>query len=129
MNSEKSDALSKELFRVVVSRDANEALEIVLSKVNAEWDAGKVTRPQLVSHILLRFQAKLSERDIQEIRSHHFDKVAYLESLLKRARETGQLPPELDPLFQDNGHASKRAARLTKNITNGDVASKESSNE
>ncbi len=129
MSSEKSDTLFKEIFRVVVTREANDATEIVLSKVNADWDAGKVTKPQLVSFILQRFQTKLSEKDIQEIRSQHFDKVAYLEGLLKRARETGQMPSELDQLFQDNASAPKRAARLTKNITNGDILNRESSNE
>ena len=124
-----SDVLPKEVFRVVVSREANDATDAVLTKVNADWEAGKVTKPQLVSFILQRFQAKLSEKDIQEIRSHYFDKVVYLEGLLKRARETGQMPPELDQLFQDNVAAPKRAARLTKNITNGDVTHRETSNE
>ncbi len=128
MSSDKSNVLSKEIFRVVVSREANDATDIVLSKVNVDWDAGKVTKPQLVSFILQRFQAKLSDKDVQEIRSQHFDKVAYLEGLLKRARETGQMPQELDQLFQDNA-APKRAARLTKNITNDDVTNRESSNE
>lgn len=123
MNTEKSEIESKELFRVVVNREANESLEAVLSKVNTEWDAGKITKPQLVSYILKRFESKLSDKDIQDVRSHHFDKVAYLENLLKRARTTGEMPPELDALFLDSASASKRPSRLTKNVTNGDIAS------
>lgn len=122
----KLDSKAKEIYRVVVSGEANKALDTVIAKVNAEWEAGKISKPQMVSWIIQRFSAKVSDKDIQEIRAAHFDKVAYLEGLLKKAKESGQVPTELDALFQGNVTASKKVDRLTRNITNGDVMPKDS---
>ena len=86
-------------YRVLISPEANHAVDDLIGKVNSGFDGGKVTRPQLVSWILCKFGLTISEPDLQEIRAVHFDRIAYFEALLKRAKETGVIPPELAALL------------------------------
>jgi len=43
---------------------------------------------------------KLSESDICEIRAEHFDEVTVLEAVLRKAKESGQVPKELREFLQ-----------------------------
>ncbi len=86
-------------YRVLISPEANLAVDDLIGHVNSGFDGGKVTRPQLVSWILCKFARTIAEPDLQEIRAVHFDRIAYFEALLKRAKETGEVPPELAALL------------------------------
>ena len=86
-------------YRVLVSGEANLAVDQLMGKVNTGFDGGRVTRPQLVSWILCKYGQSMTELDLQEIRAVHFDRIAYFEALLKRAKETGAIPPELAALL------------------------------
>ena len=91
-------------YRVLVSPEANLAVDDLIGKVNSGFDGGKVTRPQLVSWVLCKFGRTIEETDIQEIRAVHFDRIAYFEALLKRAKETGIIPPEMTGLLPAASH-------------------------
>jgi len=100
--------------RVIISQDASRYLDDVAVRVNDGFDAGKITRPQIVSWVLRRFAESAGEEDIQEIRHAHFDRIAYLEALLKRAKETGTLPAELSALIPPPcapAHATKKSKK------------------
>lgn len=86
-------------YRVLISPEANLAVDDLIGKVNSGFDGGKVSRPQLVSWILCKFGQTIAEPDVLEIRAVHFDRIAYFEALLKRAKETGVMPPELAALL------------------------------
>lgn len=111
--------------RVIISQESSQHLDALAAKINDGFDAGKVTRPQILSWVLRRFAETAGEDEIQELRAAHFDRIAYLEALLKRAKETGVLPPELNAALQPPcapAHAAKKSKRaLTKNIINGDI--------
>ena len=114
-------------FRVIINQEASRSIDELAVKVNSGFAAGRVTRLQLVSWILRKFADVCGDSDIQEIRAAHFDRIAYLESLLKRAKETGVLPPELNALLQPQGvplgPTKKSKKPLTKNITNDEIIS------
>jgi hypothetical protein len=111
--------------RVIISQGSNRDLDDLASRVNAGFDAGKVTRPQILSWVLRRFAETAGEEEFQEIRAAHFDRIAYLEALLKRAKETGVLPPELSAVLQPPcapAHAIKKGKKtLTRNAINDDI--------
>jgi len=86
-------------YRVLISPEANLAVDDLIGKVNSGFEGGKVTRPQLVSWILCKFGQTIAEPDVLEIRAVHFDRIAYFEALLKRAKETGVMPSELAALL------------------------------
>lgn len=111
--------------RVLISQESNRHLDDLAARVNDGFDAGKITRPQILSWVLRRFAEAAGEDEIQELRAAHFDRIAYLEALLKRAKETGVLPPELAAAAQPpcgSAQSQKKSKRsLTKNITNGEI--------
>lgn len=111
--------------RILISQESNRHLDDLAARVNDGFDAGRVTRPQILSWVLRRFAETAGEDEIQELRAAHFDRIAYFEALLKRAKETGVLPPELAAAVQPpcaQAHAAKKSKRgLTKNIINGDI--------
>ncbi len=111
--------------RVIISQESSRHLDDLATRVNDGFEAGKVTRPQILSWVLRRFAETAGEDEIQEVRNAHFDRIAYIESLLKRAKETGVLPPELQAAIQPlcvPAHAAKKIKRaLTKNIINGEI--------
>jgi hypothetical protein len=113
--------------RVLISQESNHLLDELTGRINDGFEAGRVTRPQILNWILRRFAETAGEEEIQELRAAHFDRIAYLEVLLKRAKETGVLPPELNaalPSPSASAHAAKKSKRaLTKNIITGDIIS------
>lgn len=122
---DKAGLESPGVCRVVVSHEANRQLDELVAKVNDGFDAGRVTRPQVLSWLLRRFAETASEEEIQELRAAHFDRIAYLEALLKRAKETGVLPAELHAAIQPPcapAHIGKKAKRgLTRNLINDEI--------
>lgn len=115
--SESSEAQG--ISRVIISQESSRCLDDLASRVNTGFEAGKVTRPQILNWVLRRFAETAGESEIQEVRAAHFDRIAYLEALLKRAKETGVLPPELAALAQPpcgSTHVSKKNKKpLTRN--------------
>lgn len=102
-HSDSNEATNKgNQYRVLISADANDSVDTLLKKVNEGWDAGKVTKPQLVSWVISKMAKKFSEKELNEVRTAHFDKIAYLESLLKKAKETGEMPAELNLLAPES---------------------------
>ncbi len=111
--------------RVLISQESNRHLDVLAARVNDGFDAGKVTRPQILSWVLRRFAETAGDDEIQELRVAHFDKIVYLEALLKRAKETGVLSPELAAAIQPPcapAHLGKKGKRsLTRNAINDDT--------
>jgi hypothetical protein len=111
--------------RVIISQESSRCLDDLINKVNDGFDAGKVTRPQILGWVLRRFAELAGDDEIKELRAAHFDRIAYFEALLRRAKETGVLPPELNAAIQmpcGPAHAAKKGKRaLTKNTINDDT--------
>jgi hypothetical protein len=98
-NVELENSKVEEIYRVTVTKSADEALEKIIRQVNENFEAGKVNRSQVVTWILLNFSKNLSDSVIQEIRGDHFDELALLESLFKKAKKTGKIPSDLKNLL------------------------------
>lgn len=88
--------------RILISQDASRSLDVVSAKIADGFEGGRISRPQIVSWILLRFSERLASDDIAAIRMAYFDRIAYLEALLKRAKETGTIPSELNAITPEN---------------------------
>ncbi len=73
----------REQFRVVISGDANCALEEMLKRVTDGFEAGAVTKSDVANYVFQNLQKFLSESDIKNLRATHFDEKRVLGSLLK----------------------------------------------
>jgi hypothetical protein len=108
-----SSAPSSPSCRILISPEASQSLDDAISRVTKDFDGGRIGRTQIASWLLQQAAQRLSDSDIEKIRATFFDRVAYLETLLRRAKETGTCPPELDALFDGRGStpgAKKRAS-------------------
>jgi hypothetical protein len=90
----------EEISRINISRQSEKALLEIMEQVNDGFIGGKVNKTQMVNWALKRFKDDLDESMIKDIRADHFDEVAVLELILRRAKETGKVPSEFKYLLQ-----------------------------
>jgi hypothetical protein len=88
------------LHRLSISKSADDALAMIVERVNTDFKGGRVTRAQTVSWMLIRQAERMTDAFIREIRGDHFDEISLLESALKQARLSGKLPTELKAVLQ-----------------------------
>lgn len=121
-NADKTkDLKAEEIHRIVVSRAAEEALIGVVERVNDGFDGGRVNRSQVASWVIIRSCENLEEDEIKEIRSEHFDEVSVLESILRRAKKTGQVPSDMRALLQKQMGLEETPKRKSKKGLQGNV--------
>ncbi|MBX3020175.1 MAG: hypothetical protein KF799_00735 [Bdellovibrionales bacterium] len=111
---EKEKEKGDELYRITMTREAEKALGDMLEKANSGFIGGKINRTQLVSWTLIKMSQDINESSLQELRSAHFDDISALESLFRKAKDSGEISPELrEILMKEIGFAapSKRAGK------------------
>jgi fatty acid/phospholipid biosynthesis enzyme len=80
------------------SLEADEVLIKMVDVVNDGFNGGRVTKHEMLSWLILKFEKSIFKDLIDEIRNDHFDQLAYLEAVLKeakRARRQGLAPVDL----------------------------------
>ena len=128
-NKEKTEEninIKEEILRMMVSRQGEKALLEVIEQVNDGFAGGKLNKTQMAHWILKRFKDDLDDSMIKEIRADHFDEIAVLESILRKAKESGKVPPEFKHLLQrqiglDVSAKKKSKQALTDIGINGDI--------
>ena len=83
---------SREQFRVVISAEANMAIEAVLRRVCEGFDVGSITKSDIANFVFLNIQKFFLDSDIKTLRGIHFDEKKMLGTLL---RADADLPDEL----------------------------------
>lgn len=114
---------SRDQYRVVIGPDANKSLEEMVWKVNLGFDGGSVTKSDVANYIFLNLSKLISESDIRNIKSIHFDEKKVLGSLLRGEHD---LPEDLRKAirahFGLNEKEKKKAVRGASDLsTEGNV--------
>lgn len=86
--------------RLTINRVAELALSKIVDRVNDGFHGGKINRNQLAVWAILRFAENLDDGEIKDIRAEHLDEFSAIDAVLRAAKETGQLPPELKAFIQ-----------------------------
>ncbi|MGZ3772739.1 MAG: hypothetical protein ACXVCY_15875 [Pseudobdellovibrionaceae bacterium] len=112
--------------KITVTKEAEEAVSQIVTKVNDGFEAGRVNRQDVASWILTRFIETFSESEIQQIRSAFFNEIALLEAILKKAKQSGNVPAELKVALMGqvnvNPCTGKKVKRgLTKEFINDEL--------
>lgn len=106
-----------EIVKITVSKESEQKLMELLKTVNDGFASGRVNRQDLASWILINFCSQCDETQVENIRADHFDEIMMFESILKKSKETGVLPPEFQALLKQQvgttGRSKSRKA-LTK---------------
>lgn len=98
-SSQQSEDLN-DSHRLTINRVAELALTKVVDRVNDGFHGGKINRNQLAVWAILRFAENLDDGEIKDIRAEHLDEFSAIDAVLRTAKETGQLPPELKAFIQ-----------------------------
>lgn len=112
---------NQDTAKITITKQVEKVLEEMLNRVNEGFDGGRVTRQDLVSWILGYFHRECFPETIEAIRREHFDRIVYLEHVLKQAKAAkrgGEGAADLDALLQpilsvnhDSLHRSKGPGR------------------
>lgn len=111
-NSKVSNSYQGDVFRVVISKESNEALESVLSRCTDGFDAGTLTKSDVANYILQNVNKFFQDSDVKNLRAMHFDEKKVLGTIL---RTEADLPEELRKAIRAhygiNDREKKRAIR------------------
>lgn len=91
-SSKVSSSSQGDVFRVVISKESNEALESAVSRCADGFDSGAITKSDIANYIFQNMGKFFSETDVKNIRAAHFDEKKVLGSIL---RTDTDLPEEL----------------------------------
>lgn len=125
-NKKNGTEKAEDQYRLTVMREAGEAVRSIVEKVNDGFVAGQVTRAQVASWALIKQAKLMSADDIKEIRAEYFDEIAMLDLLLRRAKQTGILAPEIKALLKAQLEVPLQSKKnmkknLKEPITNDDL--------
>lgn len=82
--------------KAVLTGDADRDLTSMVNEANDGFSSGKVTKNQLLSWIVRSFRRKQFEKEKEQIRAEHFDKVAHLTSVIKAIKEAAAKGQEVE---------------------------------
>jgi hypothetical protein len=91
-NSKVSSSSQGEVFRVVISKESNEALESAVSRCAEGFEAGEFTKSDIANYIFQNIGKFFQDSDVKNLRAAHFNEKKMLGSIL---RTDADLPEEL----------------------------------
>lgn len=118
-NSKAPSTNTNEVFRVVISKESNDSLEVALSRCSDGFDSGTITKSDVANYVFQNLAKFFSDSDVKALRATHFDEKKVLGSLL---RNDDDLPEELRKAIRAHfGIAAherdrKRASKHSDNV-------------
>lgn len=91
-NSKAQSTNANEVFRVVISKESNDSLEVALSRCSDGFDSGSITKSDVANYVFQNLARFFSDSDVKALRAAHLDEKKVLGSLLRNADE---LPEDL----------------------------------
>ncbi|MGE3759089.1 MAG: hypothetical protein AB7H97_15105 [Pseudobdellovibrionaceae bacterium] len=113
-NSKKKEASlsTGEVFRVVISKEANEALESALGRCTDGFDTGAITKSEVANYVFQNLNRFFQDSDVKALRAANFDDKKVLSSILKTDDD---LPDELKKAIRAHyGIADKEKKRAIR---------------
>jgi hypothetical protein len=113
-----------ESHRLTINKMTEQALALAVERINEGFQGGKVNRSQVANWAIIRFNENLETEEIREIRAEYVDEFSALDAILRRAKGSGKLPPELRAYLQkemgfEDATKKKGKKSLQENVING----------
>lgn len=83
------------LTRIVVLKESDKIATEIQEMVNEGFEAGRASKLDVVSFIFNWFKANITDDLIHQLRMSCTDELTMLENVLKKAKSSKSLPPEL----------------------------------
>lgn len=109
---------SKKEGRMVVSLEAEAAVVEFADAVNDGFDAGRATRFDVASFMILWFKAHAPDDVILEIRRRSANAFSMLDAVQKKYKAIGELPPDIQAVLDKHffGEGGKDQKKTKKNL-------------
>lgn len=109
---------SKKEGRMVVSLEAEAVVAEFADAVNDGFDAGRATRFDVASFMILWFKAHAPDDVILEIRRRSANAFSMLDAVQKKYKAIGELPPDIQAVLDKHffGDAAKEQKKAKKNL-------------
>ena len=104
------------LAKIAISKDADRAVSEILSRVSDGFDAGRPTKHEVTSQIILRFFNACTDADVQALRVQFFNPILVMEAMIRKAKETGAVPNSMRDFLYDQYMASSARQPAVKKI-------------
>lgn len=82
--------------KAVLTSEADRDLASMVKETNEGFSSGRVSKNQLLSWIVCHFRRKQFEKEKEQIRAEHFNKIAHLTSVIKAIREAEAQGKEIE---------------------------------
>lgn len=116
-------------IKITITKEAGDILVAILGKANEGFEAGRITRQDLASFIVEKFNANFTEKDLMQLRQKHYDDESMFDAIHRKMRETGEIPDfireALRKQFQGNDEPTKKNKKSLKDNINDVVSEKE----
>lgn len=109
---------SKKEGRMVVSLEAEAVVAEFADAVNDGFDAGRATRFDVASFMILWFKAHAPDDVILEIRRRSANAFSMLDAVQKKYKAIGELPPDIQAVLDKHffGEGGKDQKKTKKNL-------------
>ena len=87
MTNELKTKIEDSLAKIAISKEADRALIEVISRIEDGFDAGRTTKQDVASQIIMRFVSNCTNKEIHDMRTWFFDPILAMEAKLKKAKE------------------------------------------
>ncbi|MGE3974761.1 MAG: hypothetical protein AB7F59_09580 [Bdellovibrionales bacterium] len=105
----------QDLFRVIINKSSNVALESVVAKVGDGFDAGTITKSDIANYIFSNLEKFFTDNDTKAMRNLHFDDKKVLSVMLRGAEDSNALPEEIRKALREHyGIVDKERKRNSK---------------
>ena len=100
--SRKRKPNDEDQYRVVINKEVNEVLEILVKRANEGFDGGEIAKSDVANAILLDSEKSFGDAEIKTLRNLHFDDKKMLRSILRQAGDDVDLPEHLKKALRDH---------------------------
>lgn len=116
MKEEKETKTKKEKdeVQVTVSIEHEEKLQKMLVVVNHGFDLAKVSRKQILAHIIDEAESSFSDDDVQAIRRGSITEMVLLEQAIREIKKTGVVPEALREFLWKSSNLTQSPKRSKK---------------
>ena len=116
--SENNELKDAKIVRLVVTKEADMVVNEITTTVNSGFEAGRATKLDVASFIILWFKEHVSDEIILNIRMQLVNDLTMLDSLIKKAKTSGNLPLELKEAMAQYffGNGLNSAKKTKKNL-------------
>ncbi len=111
------------IVRAMISKEADNIVNEITNAVNTGFEAGRATKLDVTSFMIHWFKEHCNDDVLQLIRVQVANDLTMLDSIMKKAKSSGSLPPELKEVLAQYffGNRSNPVKKGKKNLKPEDI--------